>query len=451
MIDASVHQRLAARPRLDLRDRRVPRPRRDQPRRSRPAPAGLAAIRWSSRTITGATPRSRTSWGSGMRRRRSTRRSRSASTPSAASAGARARTAASSGARCRPELAGDLPGRLPAADRADGHRHLAHRRRARRRRRVVLGREHRVRRQRFRVQHQRQPQHLARPQHPAQSDELLRRHAGARSAGHQPRSGARGRGRPRRARSTWRSAWRPAATATGSRRASPTPTSTAASRTSSAASRRPARRCSPASGRPTRWTLSRQLRGVRGPRRRRAVQAPRRRRRPVRGLQDFGSTSDYKLTVRLQPVERRGAARRGEHGLPRAVAGSGVLLDGQHELPGGGRRAGAVRGRHLPGGQPGRARRSARRALRPEKSEHLSAGIVWTPLPALSWRPTTTRSTSTTASCSPATSPAARSRRCWRRSTPPARASSPTPSTPRRAGYDLRGGYTLRLGPAASA
>ena len=182
---------------------------------------------------------------------------------------------------------------------------------AARRRRLVLGRQRRLRRQRVRVQRQRQPQHLARPDHPAQPDELLRRHARADQLVRQRRLLAPARDRPRRPAQR---RLRPRGAARGlpdHAPASPTPTSTAATPTSSAAARRRGRRCSPASVPPTRSTspatatpststsratcIAKLRLGVAG---------------RFEDYEDFGSTSDYKLTRALPAGRAAGAARR---------------------------------------------------------------------------------------------------------------------------------------------
>ena len=115
----------------------------------------------------------------------------------------------------RPRLllgAGDLPGRLHAADGGDGHGHGPGRRRARRRRRLRLGRERLARRPRQRPVQLRHRQRLSRPGYtdlvrprhqPAAGDQLQRRRV---VRGHGPGQSRRGhrmarravRGRPRR-------------------------------------------------------------------------------------------------------------------------------------------------------------------------------------------------------------------------------------------------------------
>ena len=102
LIDTSLSQGWKLGARLALRHRRVPRPRRDQPRRPGPAAAGLPRSGRAAQPSLGRRRRSKDVMaffnGSHADRRR---RARPRSTPSAASAGARARTAASSAARCR--------------------------------------------------------------------------------------------------------------------------------------------------------------------------------------------------------------------------------------------------------------------------------------------------------------------------------------------------------------
>ena len=98
---------------------------------------------------------------------------------------------------------------------------------------------------------------------------------------------------------------------------------------------------------------------------------------------DFGNTADGKLTVRVSAAAAVRRPRRGEHRLPRAVAGQSYFSAISTNFLPGRRRARAVRGRHVPGRAARRRAPSAPTDLKPEQSVHFSAGVVWHPIAPL--------------------------------------------------------------------
>ena len=242
--------------------------------------------------------------------------------------------------------------------------------------RLDLRRQRRVRAQQLRLHDRQHAERVARPDDAAEQDRVRRRHARARTSSSATSTsaapfnvdGARGtaeRGVRRRV----------------SPRELPDPRRRAGllrrrrrRRTSSAASPRSARRCSPASGRRTRWTS-------------RATASPATSTSKATVLKwlrlglagraehysDFGSTVDGKLTVRVQPDPPVRRPRLGQHRLPRPVARPVVLLVDGDELrqPRAGARAGRVA--DAARSTPRRRRCSAPQPLKPENSPHASA------------------------------------------------------------------------------
>ena len=372
------------------------------------------ATRSSSPTITGATPRPRTSWASSTARRRST----PTGTTSFYAFGGASRREGSHGGFFRRALRGPATwppiypnGFLPLIE-PEVTDYLADRAACAARAASWfwdVSAEYGDNEFEFNVS--RQPERLARarPSRPTRRASTPARW-GSTSWSRNLDLSRELRGRPGRAAQRRLRPRARGARATRSPPASPPPTSTAASPTSSAA-RAPAGAQVFPGFRPSNEVDvdARQLRRLRRPRRRRARDAAPGPRRPLRGLRRLRQHQRLQADRALPAGRVVRAARRGQHRLPRAVARPVLLLDGQHELPGGRRRARALRGRHLPGRQPGGpgARRHA--TWSPRSRSTCSAGIVWNPTACAS-RPasTTTASTSRTASSSPATSPAPR-------------------------------------------
>ena len=305
--------------------------------------------------------------------------------------------------------------------------------RARRRARVVLGRERRLRPQPSRLLRQQQPERLARPDDSAQPDGVLLRRDRVQRV-HAERRHARGRcdlGLARPANLAFGVEYRrdnyqivagEPALVHRRRRAA----------ISSAIRRFPARRCSRDSGRRMRPTPH-----ATASRRTSTSKATSTGMLRLGGagrwehFDDFGNTGDGKFTARLQPHKRfvvRGAVSTG---FPRAVARPDPLLDGQHEFLADRRRIRAGRGRNVPGGEPAgasarRHRPDARRIAPLQRRRRASIRSIRSRS-----RSTTTTSPSTIASCCRTTSRARASPSCCGRSARTARATSPTPSTPR--------------------
>ena len=214
------------------------------------------------------------------------------------------------------------------------------------------------------------------------------------------------RDRPLRARPTSPSAWSSGTRGTRSRPARRAPTSTAASATSSAT------RPSPGAQVFAGWRPSNErdesrhniaayvdVEGDLVPRVRLGLAGR------VENYSDFGVHRGRQDHRALQAPRPGGDPRRGQHRLPRPVAGPVQLLGHQHELPEprpgpGARRGGDVPGRQRARARAGRHRPRARGVHPPERGAGAHARRQLRPD-----RRTTTASTSTTASCCPATSP----------------------------------------------
>ena len=140
--------------------------------------------------------------------------------------------------------------------------------------------------------------------------------------------------------------------------------------------------------------------------------APPRAGRALRGLHRLREHRDGKLTARFQPHPRfvlRGAVSTGFRAP--SLGQSYFSAVSTNFLAVGGS---SFRSRSAPSRSAARWRaRSAPSDLKPEESDHFSAGLVWNPDRHASNSPRmSTASTSRTASCSPATSPAAASAIC---------------------------------------
>ena len=283
------------------------------------------------------------------------------------------------------------------------------------------------------LQHRRHPEHVAGPEHPAQPARVLRGHA-SRPTSSSPTPTSRGSSRSAfPVPPTWPSAWSSGARATRSRPARRAPTSTAASATSSATRRIPGAQVF-AGWRPSNerdesrhnFAAYVDVEGDVLPRVRLGLAGR------VENYSDFGTTADGKITRALQAPRPGGDPRRGQHRLPRPVAGPVELLGHEHELP---EPRPGPRARR--GGDRSRWPASPRAALgatdlKPEESTHLSAGLVLTPLDNFDLTVDYYRididdrivlsgnftDAAASATCSPPSGPSA------------ARASSPTPSTP---------------------
>ena len=247
----------------------------------------------------------------------------------------------------------DLSRRLPADHRARSHGSVRGGRRHLEARRVGHGHLAGLRPQRDGVHHREHAEPLARPD---QQDAVRRRRLRLRPAGAERLRRAHVRDRPRLAaehRDRRRSA--PRNLQHLRRRAGFLSQWRRACRT--ARRPRPARRCSRASGRRTRWTKT-------APPSARTSTSKRTSRSKflasvaLRGesYSDFGENVSGKLSLRYDFTEQLRAARLGAERLPGAVAAAAVLRDHVDQL----HQRRAVRHHDLPGHRSGRASRSAR-------------------------------------------------------------------------------------------